>query len=79
MVNMGSTNVLETPRNGPQDLDWICTLFTFTMVGVQIRSKGQDDKYEGTAECRDEEKYPGCTVTVRHGEGDAREDKPRRG
>ncbi len=64
MVNIGSTNVLETPRNGLEDLDWICTLFTPTMAGVQPRRKGQDDNHEGAAEGRDEEKDPGCAVIV---------------
>ncbi len=63
--------MLETPGNGLEDLDRICTLFALTMTGVQPRRKGQDNDHEGTAECRDEEKDPGCAVTVRHEERDA--------
>jgi len=40
----------------PEDLDWICTLFTPTVAGVQPRGKRQDHNHEGTAECRNEEK-----------------------
>jgi hypothetical protein len=35
MVDIGRTNVLETPGNGPEDLDWICALFAPTMTSVQ--------------------------------------------
>lgn len=67
-VDIGRTNVLETPGNGLEDLDWICALFALTMTGVQPRRKGQDDDHKGTAECRDEEKESCCAVTVRRGQ-----------
>lgn len=51
MIDIGPPNILETPGNWPQNLDWVCALFTFTMAGVQPCRNGQDDKHEGTAEC----------------------------
>jgi len=70
VVDIRTTNMFETSGNSPEDLDWICTLFTPTVAGVQPRGKRQDHNHEGTAECRNEEKNPSCAVSMKHDEGD---------
>ena len=51
MIDIGSTDVLETSRNVQEDRNRICAFFILTMTAIQPGSKGQDDNYEGTTEC----------------------------
>ncbi len=56
-VDVGSTDVLETPRHVLEDLDRIRAFCALAMARIQPRSEREDDNDECATERRDEEKH----------------------
>jgi hypothetical protein len=55
-VDVGSTDVLETSRHGPEDLDRIRAFCALAMTRIQPGGKSEDNDDECATECRYEEK-----------------------
>ena len=70
-VDIGGADVLESSGNCLENLDRVCALRTPTMTRIQPRCEGKDKNHKGTAECRDEEKHPGCERTMSYSRDDA--------
>ena len=66
-VDVGSTDGLETPRHGPEDLDRIRAFCAPAMTRIQPGGKSEDNNNECATECRDEEKDGSWVIAVRRG------------
>ena len=58
-VDIGGSNVLQSSRNGAQNLDRVFAIGIDPMTAEKPRGKGKDDHNKGIPQNRDEEKGAG--------------------
>jgi hypothetical protein len=58
VVDFNGTNVMKPWWDGSQDLDWISTLFAFSVANIEVCGECENEQDEGMSQNGDEKEQP---------------------